>query len=299
MKLRIGYLISGTLTGIFLLFSFLWSLPDGRLHIVFCDVGQGDAAYIRFPDGRDMVVDGGPNDRVIDCLGRHMPFWDRHIDIVAMTHPQKDHMQGLISVLERFSVSYVVRSNVDNTTQGYVRLMDLIREKQIAQKFLTQGNQITVGSTSLSFLWPSETQLAKARASSGASTNTRDVLGASVGDLNDYSLVFALRYGSFDAIFTGDADTRVESNYRNFELADGAIEVLKVPHHGSKTGMSQQFADWLRPQLAVISVGINNYGHPTKEIIDMLQSRGSRIMRTDERGDISVISDGQTWHVED
>src|SRR3989344_8210677 len=121
-KLRVGYLISGVATGLVLLFSFLGSLPDGTLHIVFCDVGQGDAAYIRFPDGRDMVVDGGPNDRVIACLGRHMPFWDRHIDMVAMTHPQKDHMQGLIAVFERFDVDYFLRSDIGNTTEGYQRL---------------------------------------------------------------------------------------------------------------------------------------------------------------------------------
>lgn len=299
MKLRVGYLISGTITGIILLLSFIWSLPDGRLHIVFCDVGQGDAAYVRFPDGRDMVVDGGPNDRIIDCLGRHMPFWDRTIDMVVMTHPQKDHMQGLIAVLERFRVGHFVRSDIANTTQGYVTLMDAIRVKGIDQKFMTAGMSITIGSTSLSFLWPSETQLTKGVRASVAVSDRSDVLGTTTGDLNDYSLVFALRYGNFDAVFTGDADTRVEANYRDMQLADGSIEVLKVPHHGSKTGMSQRFVDVLRPKLSVISVGKNSYGHPSKEIIGMLQSRGSTILRTDERGDIAVISDGQKWWVED
>jgi len=99
MKLRIRYLIAGGLAGIVIIFSFVWLQPDGRLHIVFCNVGQGDAAYIRFPDGRDMLLDGGPdNGRVLTCLGRHMPFWDRHLTIVAMTHPQADHMGGLPAV---------------------------------------------------------------------------------------------------------------------------------------------------------------------------------------------------------
>src|SRR3989344_728069 len=99
-KLRYGYLISGIITGSILIFSFFGSFPDGKLHIVFCDVGQGDAAYVRFPDGQDMVVDGGPNDNVLGCLGKYMPFWDRHIDLVMLSNPQKDHLQGLISVLE-------------------------------------------------------------------------------------------------------------------------------------------------------------------------------------------------------
>ena len=82
-RLRIGYLLTGIATGLVLLFNFLGSLPDGKLRIFFCDVGQGDAAYIRFPDGRDMLVDGGPNNKVLSCLGNHVPFWDRHINLVV------------------------------------------------------------------------------------------------------------------------------------------------------------------------------------------------------------------------
>jgi len=298
MKVQTGYLISGIATGIILLFSFVWTLPDGRLHLVFCDVGQGDAAYVRFPDGRDMVVDGGPNARVIECLGRHMPFWDRTIDMVLLTHPQKDHMQGLLDVLKRFHVLYFVRSDIANTTQGYVELMDLVRKKQISQRFMMQGQKIDVGTTSLSFVWPTEMQIAKGSRVRVAASDRSDVLGATVGDLNDYSLVFQLRYGNFDVLFTGDADTRVESQYRDFQLADSNLEVLKVPHHGSKTGMSLQLAQKLNPTVAVISVGKNSYGHPSKEVVNMLHSGGSKVLRTDERGDISVISDGQKWWVE-
>jgi len=282
MKLKTGYLIGGIVSGIILLFSFIWTQPDGKLHITFCDVGQGDAAYVRFPDGRDMVVDGGPNDKILGCLGKHMPFWDRKIDIVLLSHPQKDHMQGLISVLDRYDVEYFVRSDVTNETEGYTRLMDIVGKKKIPQKFLSQGQTISVDETDLSFLWPNS-----------------DVLGASTSDVNDYSLVFALRYGSFDVLFTGDADTRVEKNYIDSQLADSTIEVLKVPHHGSKTGMTQAFVDWVKPSLAVISVGKNNYGHPTKEIMDMLQNANSKILTTLELGDISVISDGQNWQVVD
>ena len=91
-KLLRGYVISGIITGCILLVSFLFTLPDGKLHIFFCNVGQGDAVYIRFPDGRDMLVDGGPNDTVLQCLGRHMPFWDREITMVVNSRPQNDHL---------------------------------------------------------------------------------------------------------------------------------------------------------------------------------------------------------------
>ncbi|KKU87344.1 MAG: Metallo-beta-lactamase family protein [Candidatus Gottesmanbacteria bacterium GW2011_GWA2_47_9] len=124
------------------------------------------------------------------------------------------------------------------------------------------------------------------------------MLGASVvGELNDYSVVLWLRYGDFDAIFTGDADTHIEEKYRGVALADNRVEVLKVPHHGSKTGMTEAFLDWLNPELAVISVGKNSYGHPAEETIRQLRQKDSKILRTDEEGDIEVISDGKGWRL--
>lgn len=313
-RLRIGYLIGGITTGLILLLGFFWSLPDGKLHIVFCNVGQGDAAYIRFPDGRDMLVDGGPNDQVLQCLGRHMPFWDRYINIILMTHPQKDHMQGLISVLDRYGVDYFMRSDISNTTEGYKELINNISGKHVRVRYVISGEVVKVGSTTLSVLWPSGDQIARMRSSSFSSDlsslgNLGDVLGAKApSDLNDGSIVFALRYGSFDALFPGDADTRVENGWRNMELArldsasssrlaDDTLEVLKFPHHGSKTAMTEGFLETLKPKLAVISVGKNSYGHPAEETLRLLRQRDSKILRTDKEGDIEVVSDGITWNL--
>lgn len=311
-RLRIGYLIGGITTGLILLLGFFWSLPDGKLHIVFCNVGQGDAAYIRFPDGRDMLVDGGPNDQVLQCLGRHMPFWDRHINMVLLTHPQKDHLQGLISVLDRYGTDYFVRSDIANTTEGYGQLMDVLALRAVKQKFVTIGETIIVGSTTLSVLWPSRDQIASFKRSLLASqgeTLQGSVLGATTPDLNDGSIVFSLRYGSFDALFPGDADTRVESGWRNMELArldsasssrlaDDTLEVLKFPHHGSKTAMTEAFLETLKPKLAVISVGKNSYGHPAEAVLATLARQAIQVKRTDQAGDIEVVSDGRGWEVE-
>ncbi len=299
-----------------MLLFFLWTQPDGKLHLVFCDVGQGDAAYIRFPDGRDMLIDGGPNDRVLRCLGKYMPFWDREINLVALTHPQRDHMQGLISVLARYKVDFFLKSDVDNSTKGYADLTGLLKQKNIPVKLITRGEQISIGPVELDFLWPSREQISKAKtglASQGQALRSYvqsvdlggDVLGYSAppGDVNDYSLVFRLRYESFDAVFTGDADSHVEDNYigddlvvmTDLGLTDATIEVLKVPHHGSKTGMTQAFVNWSKPQLAVISVGKNTYGHPTAAALELLQSVKSAVARTDELGDIEIVSDGSGW----
>lgn len=301
-RLRIGYLIGGITTGLILLLSFFWTLPDGKLHLVFCSVGQGDAAYIRFPDGRDMLVDGGPNNQVLECLGRHMPFWDRHINIVALTHPQKDHLQGIISVLDRYGTDYFVRSDIANTTEGYEQLMEVVKRRKVKQKFVTTGETIAVGSTTLLVLWPSGNQIANfARHSLAASQESvlrGSVLGAtSPTDLNDGSIVFALRYGSFDALFPGDADTRVEHGWRDLGRAIDQLEVLKFPHHGSKTGMTEAFLESLQPNLAVISVGKNSYGHPAESVLATLARQGVRVKRTDQDGDIEIVSDGITWNL--
>ena len=290
-KLRWGYLISGIITGFILLVSFFGSLPDGKLHIVFCAVGQGDAVYVRFPDNRDMLIDGGPNDSVLQCLGRHMPFWDREINILVNSHPQNDHLKGLVSVLDRYKVDCVVRSQIAGPGDLYAQFIDAIKKHHVSDRLVTAGEHISVGATSLSVIWPSASQIARMQPAAG-------VLGVSTDtNLNDGSLVFLLRYGSFDALFPGDADSHVENSYSGDQLADGSVEVLKVPHHGSKTGMTQAFIDWIKPAVSIISVGKNSYGHPSAEAIDMLQKAGSAIHRTDQEGDIEIISDGVDWSI--
>jgi len=318
IRLRIGYLFTGIVTGFILVVSFLTTIPDGKLHIVFCDVGQGDGIYVRFPDGKDMVIDGGPGTKIIPCLSRYMPFWDRTIDMVALTHPQRDHMDGLISVLTRYSVSYVLRSDVDANTEGFATLKKRIAEKKVTEKFAQTGEVIDVGAVHLSILWPSSEQIASMKPRLSLDSR-QTVLGASVGptfnasqNVNDASIVLSLSYGSFDALFPGDADSRIQpkllSAVHSF-ARDGVLDLLKVPHHGSKTGMTDQFLQKMsfknmprvdldsQVPLAVISVGKNSYGHPAPEVLSKLEQTGFTIQRTDKEGDIEVVSDGRVWSV--
>ena len=297
-QLRYGYFISGILTGLVVLVQFLGTLTDRNIKIVHCSVGQGDASYVRFPDGRDMVIDGGPNDAVISCLSKYMPFWDRHIDIVLLTHPQKDHMQGLLTVLDRYDVGYLVLSDVVNNTEGYEKLVSIVDRKKIPVKFVTLGDRITVSNVTMTILWPSAEQIVRMKPSvaSGAGFS-QQVLGTSSTDLNDGSIVFWLRYGTFDEVFTGDADTRVEKEYLGTPLSTDGIEVLKVPHHGSKTGMSASYLLWLKPKLGIISVGKNSYGHPADSILKLLEQAGASIKRTDQAGDVQIVSDRKVWRV--
>jgi competence protein ComEC len=317
IRLRIGYLITGIITGLLLVLSFFATIPDGKLHIVFCDVGQGDGIYIRFPDGKDMVVDGGPGNKIISCLSRHMPFWDRTIDVALLTHPEKDHLNGLLSVLERYQILDLVRSDVANTTEGFVALTQLVKEKHIHERLVATGEIISAGSVTLSVVWPTKEQIAYMKPMKGSDPavqgQTLQVLGTStLTGLNDASIVFSLSYGIFDALFPGDADSVVQPRmmqWLSHAKTDGVLELLKVPHHGSKSGMTDGFlcivgrchlakqGDTLKKPLAVLSVGKNSYGHPAPEIVQKLESSGFQVLRTDQAGDIEVVSDGKEWQV--
>jgi len=325
IRLRVGYLITGIITGLLLILSFFATIPDGKLHVTICDVGQGDGIYVRFPNGKDMVVDGGPGNKIIGCLSRHMPFWDRTIDIAVLTHPEKDHINGLVSVLERYQINYLIRSDIANNTEGYASFQRLIKEKHIDEKRVTTGSRIDIGSTALSVLWPTVSQIARMKPAippQGLALSSRlslesgqSVLGASVvpANLNDGSVVLYLSYGTFDVLLPGDADSHVDSALlKEIPNDPDGIEIFKVPHHGSKTGMTDTFLQKLsfaRPvlvkqenslsqqkPLAVISVGNNSYGHPAPEVIQKLESAGFQVLRTDKAGDIEVVSDGKEWN---
>ncbi|OIO12962.1 hypothetical protein COV53_07280 [Candidatus Gottesmanbacteria bacterium CG11_big_fil_rev_8_21_14_0_20_37_11] len=299
------YFIIGAVFGLVLFFSFLFSLPDENLHIVFCDVGQGDAVYIRAPSNQDMLIDGGPNDKVLACLGKHMPFYDRTIDVVMLTHPQKDHLQGLISVVSRYKVKHFILGDEANSTNGYSDLLTNIRNKNIEVKHLYKGDGFNFQNTTFSVLWPDRNWVAKQLGNGKYLSYDQfvyqnpesRVLGAEVySNVNDFSYYLLLKYGSFTSLFTGDGDIRIQS-----EIMEGShlpvVNLVKIPHHGARTAILPDLLDVIRPKTAVISVGKNSYGHPAKETIDMLVNRSIQFFRTDERGDIEVVSDGQKWWV--
>lgn len=304
MKVSFKYLLIGAFIASFLLISYIISISQqGKLKIVFCDVGQGDAAYIRTPDNHEIVIDGGPNDRINDCLGKYMDFWDRSIDMLILSHPQKDHMQGFISLLDRYKVEYFIAPPVGNQTQGYQDLLAVINRKHVAVKNAYRGDTIDIGEVHLSFLWPDKQWVAKTTSLSQCTGSCKafgqgNVLGmATTDDLNDFSSYIHLKYGTFDALFTGDGDSKIQPQIMT--LGDlTPIELLKFPHHGSKTGMLPEFLALIKPELAIISVGRNSYGHPNSVVLEMLSQQQIPFKRTDREGDMVVTSDGAKWAVE-
>lgn len=266
--------------------------PEKKLHLIACDVGQGDAILAVYGTTQ-ILIDGGATSKILDCLGTHMPFWDRKIEVVLLTHPQLDHFGGLSEVLKRFQVEHFVATSLDSSSQAYQALISMVGGSGIQVVNPTTGMVIRSGLLYLDIVWPtSDFQVAAGDVSGG------NILGAftSKKDPNDFSIVANLRLGEFDALLTGDIDPKIISEI----IQTGKIrevEYIKIPHHGSKNGLTKELLDIASPEVAVISVGKNSFGHPHKETLNLLEEYGIQVKRTDENGDVEVISDGKSWWI--
>jgi competence protein ComEC len=262
---------------------------DGKLHIVFCDVGQGDAVLIKTPDNKYILVDSGPDKKVLDCLSRHMPLWQRQIDLALLSHPHADHFMGFQYVIGRYHINNFATEKLKNETPGFPLLMQKLSEKHIPQRFVLAGDRWILQSriqnkpdVVISIAGPSQAFL------------DRTSPGGKIGESKEFaSLIAHVTYGSFSTLLTGDSQaTGVEEAYAEIEKQ---VTILQVPHHGSATGLTTQLMEKLVPETAVISVGKNNYGHPSLATLYLLKNLP--VKRTDKEGDIEIVSDGKTWHI--
>jgi competence protein ComEC len=271
---------------------FAWiQRPRPELKLVFCSVGQGDAVLMIWQD-RQVLVDGGPNNRVLDCLGRHLPFWDRQLELVIASHNEADHITGLIEVVNRYQIDQFIAVNEVNDTAEWLALNQAVNRRGVSIKELTSGAVINFGPIKLTWLWPD-----KPGNDILAWQEKVDpkVLGVKTS-LNDFSQVILASFGEFDWLLTGDIDAKIEQKL----VTSGTlpeVELLKVAHHGSKYSSSRSFLEAVSPELAVIEVGKNSYGHPTPATLDRLRQIGAKIKRTDLDGEVVVISNGRNWQV--
>lgn len=260
---------------------------DHRLHIVFCNVGQGDGIFIITPANKHILLDGGPNDEILSCLSRHMPFWERTIDVMILSHPHADHLNGLIPVLERYTVRYFATEPLANKTAGYDALLREIKKQKVKSKDILAGDRIRIEKgITIDILGPSEEFLKR--------TSPKGTIGES----SEFgSLIQLLSYGDFDVLLDGDSQVTGMKQAAQGDALRKRIEVLQVPHHGSKYGLDESLIKAINPKLAVISVGKNNYGHPAPKIITLLQNEKVKYLRTDVDGEIEIISDGKKFWI--
>jgi competence protein ComEC len=245
---------------------------SGRLTVTLLDVGQGESILIEGPEGHRILVDGGPSSEAItSALGRHLPFYDRRIDLVVLTHPQADHLSGLPEVLERYHVGALL-TNADRTNTGiYQAWSAAVATTDIGHVSAKPGQRIDLGDGAEITVFVQDDELAG-------------------GNLNSQSIVLRVTMGKAAFLLTGDIDKEAESRLLDSGL-DLRSSVLKVAHHGSKTSTSEAFLQSVDPSIGMISAGADNgYGHPAPIVLDRL--RDDLVLRTDLHGDISISTDG-------
>jgi competence protein ComEC len=261
--------LSLVLTLLVIIVQLLYGYFDTTTKIVFCDVGQGDGAYIRIHNRIDVVIDTGPDRKILNCLGKYMPFYDRTIELAFISHDQKDHFGGFDYLLDRYRIKKIYMPDIETSLESFKRLKQKMKDKKVRLQTLAVGMKIQIMGDVFFIHWPDGHCIAV--------------------DNNDCSLIFTFEEKylpagrqDFRALFTGDASGKVLN-----KIAVKDVTLLKIPHHGSKNGLTKTFLRLADPQVAVISVGKNNpYGHPSKQILDMLQSSKIKIKRTDKDGDV-------------
>ena len=245
-----------------------------QLIVWFFDIGQGDAIYIESPSGFQMLIDGGPSDAVLDKLGSVMPFWDRHLDAVVLTHPHADHLDGLVEVVDRYRVDSVYLTHVDYFTPTGPEFDRRISDDETVIE-VTEPMTIDLGEgVVLQIIYP-----------------TMSFVGERIEDLNESSIVALLTYGETSVLLTGDETAKMEPEL--MAAIDGEVDVLKVGHHGSAYSSTMEFLQDIDPEVAVISCAADNdYGHPASATLDRLMFIGAQVFRTDLDSDIRLTSDG-------
>lgn len=250
-----------------------------RDKIYFLNVGQGDSEYIKLRDGQDILIDGGPDQKVLEELGKVMDFNDRRIDLVVLTHPHADHLTGLIDVANRFEIGQVWESGVVYPSKTYDKWQDLLKQKNIPDSFVSYGQEKSFNNSATKFkvIYPLSTEK-----------------NLTIDNLNDSSVVTELDDGKFSSLFLGDSEKTVQIKYLD-KLQQ--ITVLKVGHHGSQNGTLEDLLKITRPAIAVIEVGKNTYGHPAASILNLLKQYAIQIYRTDQNGTVEISTDSVNYNV--
>jgi competence protein ComEC len=253
--------------------------PQTRvLRVSFLDIGQGDAIFITSPTGKQIIVDGGPGSTLLSQISKEMSVFDKSIDMIVVTNPDKDHFEGFIPLISHYRVGAVLESSVSAPENSLYRELEKeITEKKVVKIIAQTGQRVLIGGGAyIDILFPD-----------------RDVSGVSH---NDGSVVAKLVYGNTSVLLTGDSPQNIEGYLvdKNRDMLDA--DILKVGHHGSRTSTSEAFVQAVSPDVAVISAGKgNSYGHPHKETLDTLAKEKVPVLVTSSEGTIVYESDGEKF----
>ncbi len=262
---------------------FLGIRKEQDLEVVFFDVGQGDSALIRTEEGKNILIDGGPGQKLLPHLNDELPFWDRDIDLIILTHAHADHLSGLVEVLERFNVKKVLWNKQEHDSVLYRQWEQSIENVKSKQAY--KGQRIDLGEAYLDVLYPPK--------------DYDSELG-----LNENSVINRLVHEEGAILFTGDAYEAQEIQLMEWEescfdedfnwckVMILPSEILKAGHHGSSTSSNYEFIERVDPEIAVISAGKDNrYGHPHEETLETFNSLGVSMHKTFKEGNFRVFFD--------
>jgi competence protein ComEC len=270
--------------------SVVYNLNKSRpFEVVFFDVGQGDSIFVETPQKQQILVDGGPDSSILGKLAKEMPFYDRTIDLIILTHPERDHMFGLMEVLKKYKVDNILWTGIVRETPEWKEWNKLIKKEGAKIRIAKAGQKITLSDSFINVLYPIES-----------------LEGRELKSTNNTSIVCKLVFNKTSFLFTGDIEKPAEQDLAN-NNGDLNSDVLKVAHHGSKTSSSSRFLEKVSPKIAVISVGAdktakgedcgnkkrNRYGHPNCGVLARLKNFAIQVLRTDQNGDIKIVSDGK------
>ena len=311
----------------FFIYEFFAKQPDQLLHLVVCDVGQGDTMLLSLGT-RQILIDTGPDESLLSCLDDNMPFMDKKIDVLVLTHFDDDHIGGFSSLSQSYQVRYIFLPLSDyKDSDAFLELKERIIAMQalgtiVKEPFLGQqialydfsptyqakynsSNSLNISfltptslySTEFSkleekglFLWQKPEQLLSAQGFEEIAYKESD---------NDGSIVLLAEFGELKILLLGDLESTRELALLSDSLIT-RVDIQKVGHHGSKSSSTVKFLEKSRPEIALISCGLNNkFGHPNQEVLDNFAAIGSRVMRTDASGTIKILSDGQQFWLKD
>ena len=253
-----------------------------KFSVTFLNVGQGDSALIKFGNGEKMLVDCGIDQKVLQALGRNMPFYDRSIDYLLVTHPDSDHYGGCPGVLKRYKIKHIITNGEEKTGDPYWSAWEkYVKNEGSTEQIINQSQELSISDSQLKFLSPDKNL----------------DLGGKPATGNNSSIVFSLTHFKEKFLFMGDAELPLEDGLIKKYCASSTpvicptlqSDYIKIGHHGSDSSSGELFLEIVGPVKAIISVGKNTFGHPSFRILKKLQRVGAEVLRTDKMGDITLF----------
>ncbi|MFC1656302.1 ComEC/Rec2 family competence protein [Patescibacteria group bacterium] len=248
-------------------------LPYQKILVSFLDVGQGDSIFIRTPDDYTVLIDGGPSASVLDELGEVVPIYNRTIDLIVLSHPHADHVNGLVEVVKRFEVKKVLIIGTPYHNAFYKEFLRVINQNEISLNIAQSNSDIKLGNyVFIDVVWP-----------------TNSMVGKHFENVNNASLSVRVLFDDYSVLLTGDAEIEQER-----EIVDSGFDIwadiLKAGHHGSRTASSDEFLDKVEPETVVIQTEKeNDFNHPHKETLQKFRERNIEVKRNDVEGRIDFI----------